>query len=334
MRNRRWIIGAALLSALGIAACEPAAGSYTVNVVCTGDSATNEACLSAAGAYTAKMTDAGDGKWTIVADGPAGHGEGTIVFPPASPAPTTMAPPPTTVPPTTVPPTTDPVPPPATDSAAVKFNWGAPVADRSDEFNGTTIDGTKWGQPGECWPANSTVKGGRCASHNAIGGGTFREIGTPDGKTGYLSSLKDRKYLRVEYRMRVTGTGKFHPNSLEWPKSGAWPSGGELDWPEYNQGDTKVQAFIHHPTQSGVVQDIYSSPTMDPTQYHNYALEWTPTFIAGYLDGVQIFKDTDPAAQPPGPMHRTFQLDNFVGTSGMGNAVLEVDWVHDYALAG
>jgi hypothetical protein len=308
--------GSAAVTVLGLAACQPVAGSYTIAVTCTGASATNTACQSAAGTYTATLTDKGDGRFDVVADGPAGHGVGSVVFPPV-------------VPPTTAPPPTQPPPPTGTAAA----NWGALLPDYSDEFNGTTIDTVKWGIPGECWPANDTVKAGRCASHNAIGGGTFRETGTPDGKTGYLSAKKGRTYFRTEIRMRITGVGKFHPNMLEWPDSGAWPSGGELDFPEFNQGDTKVNAYIHHPTQSGVVQDIYTSPTMDPTQFHNYALEWTPTAITGWIDGVQMFRDTNPAAQPPASMHQTIQLDNPVGTSGMGDAVEEVDYVHSYAAA-
>ena len=42
----------------------------------------------------------------------------------------------------------------------------------------------------------------------------------------------------------------------------------------------------------------YATKAVDTTQWHNYVVEWTPTGITGYIDGVKTFTDTNPAHQP------------------------------------
>ena len=148
------------------------------------------------------------------------------------------------------------------ESAAVRFGWGPPLPS-SDEFNGTAIDTTKWSQPDGCWPGDEdTVWGGRCGDHNAIGGGTFRETGTPDGKTGYLSQNSGTRYGRTEIRMRIVTSGGghvFHPVLLKWPDSDHASSGGEYDFLEVDGGDTRATAFMHRPG-SGIKDQFHSDP--------------------------------------------------------------------------
>lgn len=233
------------------------------------------------------------------------------------------------------PPATDPGTTPTGTSAAERFGWGAPTAAGTDEFNGTSLDLSKWGVPGECWPGNSTVVGGRCASHNAVANGYLRETGTADGKTGYVSSKFGQKYGRWEVRARVTTAapgGNFHPVLITWPDDDRFPQGGEYDYLEVNSNSTKLESYMHHPTASGVVQDYYSGPNVDLGQWHNYGFEWSPTGLTGYIDGQVWFHNTDPAAQAPNPMHQTIQLDNFVGTSGMATVYFDADWARAYPL--
>jgi hypothetical protein len=259
--------------------------------------------------------------------------------PPVEPTTTKVPTPPTTVEPTPTttvepppPPTTTPVPPPA-DTAAARFNWGTPLP-ASDEFTGSKVDTTRWDLPGECWPANDTVKAGRCASHVTVANGVLSEAITADGKTGWVASKFGQRYGRWEVRARVvpqpgTSGAESHPVLILWPDSDAWPSGGELDFFEADSRDTRVTAFLHHPTKSGVVQDEYHSGPIDLTQWHAYAIDWSPSGMTGYIDGQQWFRDTAPGVQPPGPMHATCQLDNFVG-KGMQPTRFDIDWARIY----
>lgn len=47
------------------------------------------------------------------------------------------------------------------------------------------------------------------------------------------------------------------------------------------------------------------------TRWHTYAVEWTPTQITGYVDGVRFFRDSNRGHLPRGPMHASMQLDWF-----------------------
>jgi beta-glucanase (GH16 family) len=255
-------------------------------------------------------------------------------------APATTAPPTTTTaPPTTTteaPPTTTPAPPTDDQSAGTKLNWGAPNPQFSDEFNTVgSPDPAKWNNaPVGCFAGNGG-NGKRCGGNTAVvPGGFLRETGLANGNTGWMESKKDQKYGKWEVRMKISapaGTGaKYHPVLILWTDALDFPKGGEVDYTEVNIGDTHDTAFIHHPTSSGTVQDQYTSATMDLTQWHDYAVEWTPTAINGYIDGVKWFSDSKPGSQPPVAMHQTIQLDNNDGTHEMP-ATMDVDWFHLYS---
>ena len=79
----------------------------------------------------------------------------------------------------------------------------------------------------------------------------------------------------------------------------------------------------------------------DFTQWHNYAVEWAPDRVVGYIDGQEIFRTTDPAQIPPRPMHLAIQQD--IGPYGNDwipplddtspdQVQLQVDWVRIYSL--
>ncbi|MEK8172241.1 family 16 glycosylhydrolase [Streptomyces sp. M19] len=72
------------------------------------------------------------------------------------------------------------------------------------------------------------------------------------------------------------------------------------------------------------------------TKWHNFAFEWTPDELVGYVDGEEYFRMADGANDDRGNIqdmplgNLCIQLDNFTGTSGVRPAKFEVDWVRTY----
>jgi beta-glucanase (GH16 family) len=70
---------------------------------------------------------------------------------------------------------------------------------------------------------------------------------------------------------------------------------------------------------------------VDATQWHNYAVSWTPTAITYYIDGVPWKTYTDTSQFPPGPMHLAIQLDAH-STTLTGGATMDVAWAKQWSL--
>lgn len=211
------------------------------------------------------------------------------------------------------------------------MNWGTPLA-VSDEFNYTgPPDPAKWDTIPACGNGNAG-NGHRCGANSTVGGGFLREVGMANGDTGWVASTLNQRYGRWEARMRAGADGgsgqKYHPVLLLWPESNQWPQGGEEDFAETNIDQGGIDVFLHHSDGS---QDHYSF-NVDITAWHNYAIDWEPGFIKVYVDGTLIATDTDPSAQPPGPMHGTIQLDDSTGGT-LQPAHMDVDWYHIFQAA-
>jgi hypothetical protein len=242
--------------------------------------------------------------------------------------PSTTGPPTTTVPPTTiVTPTTTTAPPAGpgdgTQAAALR-GWGA-RAD-GDEFDGTAVNTAKWALyngPGH------NGKGLRRPSQITVADGVLTITGNSIGTTGGMSMHDGRRHGRWETRMQIPrGDSRYHPVLLLWPEAEDWPVGGEVDYAETNTAAGDVDFFLHYSAQN---RTTHAAKVLDLTQWHNYAVEWTPTSIKGYIDGVQFFSDTVTSHLPPRAMHQTIQLDWFPnGTTPTAESRMNVAWVRIY----
>jgi len=212
-------------------------------------------------------------------------------------------------------------------SAARRFSWGTAVS--RDEFNYT-------GAPNPTlWKVyNSSGHGGhglRRPSAWSVNGSYATVTGNSKGTTGGMSANYAQKYGRWEVRMRTNKRdSEYHSILMLWPAGTTrWSTCPEVDFAESTKDVTKIKFFLHYgcaPDQTRAVR------TIDTTQWHNYAVEWTSTHITGYIDGVQYFKDTNKRHLPPGAMHQTIQEDWFPDGTTTRTSTMSIDWARVYKL--
>ena len=132
--------------------------------------------------------------------------------------------------------------------------------------------------------------------------------------------------------MSPPGSANYHPVVLLWPDSEDWPTDGEIDFMEILDPTRQVvTASVLHlrsgdPATAADPND-HRKITVDATQWHAWAVEWTPDHVRGYVDGNQWFEVVRHV--PTTPMHLCIQLDNFGGDISEGGQQI-VDWVRQY----
>jgi hypothetical protein len=216
--------------------------------------------------------------------------------------------------------------------AAVVHHWGRVIG--GDEFNGTHVNTSRWYVYDG---AGDSGHGRRLPRQVTEKHGYLSITGRPNGDTGGISWKIGQRYGRWEARMRVvsidSGYQAYKAVLLLWPDSNEWPAGGEVDYVESYVGAGNLWANLHYPngTAAGGVRPF--EHRINLSKWHDYAVEWTPQHISGYLDGRRWFSSLAPIVQPAGPMHQCIQLDDTYSSGLLNRTVLEVDWVRMYAAA-
>lgn len=209
--------------------------------------------------------------------------------------------------------------------AAATFGWGPVVA--GDEFSNTGApDSTKWSVYNSKGHAG---KGIRSPQAWSVANGVATVSGDAAGTTGGMSAkFAQQKYGRWETRMKTDARDpKYHPVLIL--NNNAAPNCAEVDYAEGSSDTRLMRFFLHYACGGGDFQTTAATP-LDSTQWHNYAVEWTPAGITGYVDGVKTFTDTNPAHQPSVAMKQTLQLDWFPDGSATKPSQMQVDWVRVY----
>ncbi|WP_051233199.1 glycoside hydrolase family 16 protein [Pseudonocardia asaccharolytica] len=238
--------------------------------------------------------------------------------------------------------TNDPVAPsgraeldPATRSdteAAVVHDWPLLL---HDEFDGDTLDTTFW----HPYSGETTGGNGRHRPSNIAVSDGVMTITSRGRESAGMAWQPGQLYGRWEVRARTeVGTG-YGAVILLWPDAEDFPKGGEIDFMEIPKPSRTESNFVLHYGRNN--SQVGTSVQGDFTEWHNYAVEWTPDHVAGFIDGQEIFRSTDKAQIPPRPMHLAIQQD--IGPYGKdwippldetspAQVQLHLDWVRIYGL--
>ncbi|OUL60565.1 glycoside hydrolase [Flavobacterium sp. AJR] len=187
----------------------------------------------------------------------------------------------------------------------------------ADEFNGTTIDGSKW----------QSITGNGCPSLCGFGNAEAQRYNqnqatiVKEGTNSYLnieakyepnSQFPDQpytsaklttegkyslKYGRIEARMKLSSGVGAWPAFWMLPEgaTGTWPFTGEIDIMEAKHKSPKsVDGTLHYDAGGyHYTGRSYTSPTDLSTDFHVYAVEWGPNSIKWFIDG-NLFHTASP----------------------------------------
>jgi hypothetical protein len=198
---------------------------------------------------------------------------------------------------------------------------------RAEEFNGTGL-GPEWNVydgPGHAG------NGRRSPSAVRVGEGMLTISGDAVGTTAGMAWLPGAQYGRWEGRMRApVSDPSYNALMLLWPDAEDFPVGGEVDFVEMlDHTRQTTDLFLHYGQDNS---QMHGAVAIDGTQWHNWAVEWTPTHIAAFVDGQEWWRTTDTSILPPRAMHLCIQLDWFPEGGPVQPSAMFVDWVRYYPL--
>ncbi|HET6257566.1 MAG TPA: glycoside hydrolase family 16 protein [Pseudonocardia sp.] len=195
-----------------------------------------------------------------------------------------------------------------------------------DEFEGSL---------GENWSVydgpGHAGNGRRTPDAVSVQDGILTITGDSAGNTAGMAWNPGQKYGRWEGRVRAPASDEsYNALLLLWPDAENFPVGGEIDFMEmmdHTRQTTNI--FLHYGENNDQVE---GEVRIDATQWHNWAVEWTPTHVAAFVDGREWWRTTDVDILPPGPMHLCIQLDWFPDGGDVQESYMYVDWVKQYSL--
>jgi Glycosyl hydrolases family 16 len=210
-------------------------------------------------------------------------------------------------------------------TAAEVHGWGTP--NREDDFSGGTDQWSIYDGPGHAG------QGTRSPSAVSVESGILTITGDSSGTTAGMAWNPGQKYGRWEGRVRAPASDpSYNALLLLWPDAENFPVGGEIDFMEMLDHTRRTtDIFIHYGEDNSQVN---GQVEIDGTEWHNWALEWTPEAITAYVDGEEWYRTTDTSIFPPGPMHLCVQLDWFPEGDSPQESYMYVDWVRQYSLDG
>ena len=167
----------------------------------------------------------------------------------------------------------------------------------------------------------------------SVQNGVLTITGDSQGNTEGMAWNPGQMYGRWEGRVRAPASDEtYNALMLLWPDAENFPVGGEIDFMEMmDETRQTTDFFLHYGPNNN---QVHGEVRIDATQWHNWAVEWTPTHVAAFVDGREWYRTTDVSILPPGPMHLCVQLDWFPnsGSGSVQESYMHVDWVKQYSL--
>jgi Glycosyl hydrolases family 16 len=214
----------------------------------------------------------------------------------------------------------------ASDQAAVRFGWGTVVAGDEFSYQGGP-DPLRWrvyDSPGHAG------RGRRSPAAWHVNGRVATVTGDRLGTTGGMADREGRRFGRWEARMRTSvRDASYHPVLLLW-RHVASANCPEVNFAEGTNNTKLAKFFLHYGCHN--IGRTRATKAIDMTRWHNYAVQWTPTEMTGYIDGVPFFHDSNPQHLPQVPMHACLQLDWFPRATASPKTTMSIDWIRVYAL--
>ena len=188
----------------------------------------------------------------------------------------------------------------------------------ADEFNSGQLDRSKWNVVGpDFWVNNEqqayidapeTLRFKNNGELDGAYGGVLalqpvfrKNFETPDGrKVDFVSGRIDTRG-KFEFRYgRAAARIKMPDAAGVWPAfwllgNGNWPETGEIDIMEYVGEPDWTGVALHGEGYFGetpLVNKHFFEPETDATQWHEYAVEWTPEQIRFLVDGKLTYRVT------------------------------------------
>ena len=175
----------------------------------------------------------------------------------------------------------------------------------ADEFTGTALDRAKW----------NVIVTGRTVNNEqqayidstdvlSVSGGTLTirpryrpGFKTPEGKTfDFVSGRIDTRdkfdfiYGTAAARMKLAGGAGLWP--AFWALgNGRWPDTGEIDVMENVGEPSWTSVALHGPGYFGNTPLVKRAP-VDVTDWHVYAVDWTPDLLVFRIDDNEIYRAT------------------------------------------
>lgn len=212
-----------------------------------------------------------------------------------------------------------------------------------DEFNGTSLDKTKWndnwlGRPGAITkPVNSAELGAYDPAQVRVADGYLQltAINSPvtaaDGKTyQYRSGL-------IESSDQVEFTEGFFEARIYMPDDGGnelynwgafWLNGHHSSWPDHGENDIMENLSggpaWHYHSPSG---SSGKTPVMEPKGWHTYAAQWEKGNIKYFYDGKFVGEVKSGVLSEPHYMVLNYALSEKHGGPLATNKTMLVDYV-------